>query len=219
MACLDEIGDVVCGERGLQGMRGRRADEPPPQRCRHVIAGARRRPREVTEGLAAHHQCHGVHAAVGCGGVRAQAGGWQRGWHGEVEARQSERRLRLKITLAEVRARRHAALCCVSNTSCGELQPPARRVGRYVSVRIKGHSRDKLRLLAFTYLIHSHTQVKSVVRQLSRCAGSKTLGNAPSVLRWPAGPDSAPGGRRHHRRRPVRPRDCSRAFQVALPPR
>ena len=34
-----------------------------------------------------------------------------------------------------------------------------------------------------------------------------------------AGPGSAPSGRRHHRRRPVRPRHCSRALQVALPPR
>eukprot|EP00964_Phaeocystis_antarctica_P023533 scaffold13145_cov69-Phaeocystis_antarctica.AAC.3 len=105
---LDEIGDLVCGERGLQGMRGRRADEPPPQRCRHVVARARRRPREVTEGLAAHHQCHGVHAVRRRDGMRVQAGGWQRGWQGEVEERQCERRLRLKITLAEVRAWRHA---------------------------------------------------------------------------------------------------------------
>ena len=39
--------------------------------------------------------------------MRSQAGGRERGWQGQVEARQRERRLCLQVTLAEVRAWRH----------------------------------------------------------------------------------------------------------------
>ena len=53
--------------------------------------------------------------------------------------------------------------------------------------------------------------------------GGRRVGTVPRDVRGvrgcSAGPGSAPSGRRHHRRRPVRPRHCSRALQVALPPR